>query len=92
MKNILVTTLFMLATLAWAVAQQPGNAPERSSGQATAPSSQVPDANQSQPSTPGGSDQAGLAKRRSRGPNRDRVDLKLVDESIGWHGTYNPSG
>jgi hypothetical protein len=47
MKNMLVTILFMLATLAWAVAQQPR----------TAPSSQTPDANQSQPSTPGSSGQ-----------------------------------
>jgi hypothetical protein len=68
MKNILVTTLFMLATLAWAVAQQPGNATERSSGQATAPSSQVPGADQSQPSTPGGSDQAGSQGQASNEP------------------------
>jgi hypothetical protein len=68
MKNMLVTTLFMLATLAWAVAQQPGSALERSSGQATAPSSQVPGANQSQPSTPGGSDQAGSQDQPSNAP------------------------
>ena len=51
MKKILVTTLFMLATLAWAAAQQPGSTPDRSSGQATPPSSQAPGA-QSQPSIP----------------------------------------
>ena len=34
MKKILVINLFMLATLAWAAAQQPGSNPERSSGQA----------------------------------------------------------
>ena len=68
MKTMLVTTLFMLATLTWAVAQQPGSAPERSSGQATAPSSQVPGANQSQPSTPGGSDQAGSQDQASSAP------------------------
>jgi len=45
MKNMLITILFMLATLAWAVAQQPG----------TAPSSPTPGANQSQP--PGSSGQ-----------------------------------
>jgi hypothetical protein len=33
MKKMLVTTLFMLATLAWAAAQQPGNPPDRSGGQ-----------------------------------------------------------
>ncbi len=37
MKKILVITLFMLATLAWAAAQQPGSTPDRSSGQATSP-------------------------------------------------------
>ena len=34
MKNILLMTLFMLATLAWAAAQQFDSAPERNSGQA----------------------------------------------------------
>src|SRR5580698_8268750 len=68
MKNLLLTTLFMLATLAWAVAQQPGNSPERSNGQGTAPSSQAPGANQSQPSTPGGSGQAGSQGQASNEP------------------------
>jgi cytoskeletal protein RodZ len=49
MKKILVASLFMLATLAWAAAQQPGSPPARS-GQAP---SQVPDASQSQPAAPG---------------------------------------
>jgi hypothetical protein len=52
MKKILVITLFMQATLAWAAAQQPDSTPEQSSGQATSPSSQAPDASPSQPSTP----------------------------------------
>ncbi len=56
MKKMLVVTLFMLATLAWAV-QQPGSTSERSSGQATSPSSQEPGASQSKPSTPGSADQ-----------------------------------
>jgi len=57
MKNMLVVTLFMLATLAWAEVQQPGSAPDRSSGQASSPRSQAPSAGQSQPSTPGSADQ-----------------------------------
>lgn len=57
MKKILVATLFMLATLAWAAAQQPGSTPDRSSGQATSPSSQAPGASQSQSSMPGSADQ-----------------------------------
>jgi len=54
MKKILVTALFILATLGWAAAQQPGGTP---GGQATSPSSQMPGASQSQPSMPGSADQ-----------------------------------
>jgi len=63
-----VTTLFMLASLAWAVAQQPGTGTQRSSGQDAAPRSQVPGANQTQPTTPGGSDQAGSQGQASNEP------------------------
>ncbi len=59
MKKIFIMTLFLLATLAWAAAQQSGSAPEPSSGQTTSSSSQTPDTTQSQPSTPGSADQAG---------------------------------
>lgn len=52
MKKILITTLFTLATLAWASAQQPGSMPQRGSGAPTSPGSQAPGA-QSQPSSPG---------------------------------------
>lgn len=62
MKSIIVMTLFMLAMLAWAAAQQPGSAPERNSGQTTSPS-QAPGATQTQPSTPGGTGQAGSSDR-----------------------------
>jgi hypothetical protein len=68
MKNILLMTLFMLATLAWAAAQQPGSAPERNSGQTTSPSSQAPGATQTQPSTPGSADQAGSRGQASNAP------------------------
>src|SRR5215469_16637335 len=68
MKNILVMTLFMLAMLAWAAAQQPGSAPERNSGQTTSPSSQAPGSTQTQPSTPGGAGQAGSSGRASNAP------------------------
>src|SRR5215467_11268163 len=59
MKNTLLITLFMLAMLAWAAAQQPGSAPERNSGQTTSPNSQAPGATQTQPSAPGGAGQPG---------------------------------
>ena len=65
MKNVLVMSLFMLATLAWAAAQQPDSASERNSGQTTSPSSQAPDATQTQPSTPGSADQAGSQAQES---------------------------
>jgi hypothetical protein len=64
MKNMLATTLFMLAMLAWAVAQQPSSATDGRSGQATSPSSQA-GASQSQPSSPGSADQAGSQDQRS---------------------------
>jgi hypothetical protein len=53
MKNILVVTVFMLASVAWAAAQQPGSAPDQGTGQTTSPSSQAAAASQSQ-STPNG--------------------------------------
>lgn len=59
MKNILAMILFMLATLAWAAAQQPSSAPEPNSGQTTSPSSPAPGATQTQPSKPGGAEQTG---------------------------------
>lgn len=56
MKNILVITAFMLASVAWAAAQQPSATPYPSNGQATSPSSQAP--SQAQPSTPPDQNQA----------------------------------
>lgn len=52
MKKLLTITVFMLATLAWAAAQQPG------SGQAGSPGS-VPGASQSQQPMPPGGTQGG---------------------------------
>ena len=52
MRNILVITLFMLATRAWAAAQQPGTTADPSSGQTTSPGTQAPSATQPQSSTP----------------------------------------
>jgi len=68
MKNILVMTLFILAILAWAAAQQPASAPERNSGQTASPSSQAPNATQTQPSKPGSADQAGSRGQESQAP------------------------
>jgi hypothetical protein len=68
MKNILVITLFMLMTLGWAAAQQPGSAPEPNNGQTASPNSQAPDATQNQPSKPGSTDQAGSQGQESQVP------------------------
>lgn len=59
MKKLLLLSLFMLATLVWAAAQQPGAMPHGSGGQATSPSAQVPDASQ-QPSSPGSAGQSSV--------------------------------
>jgi hypothetical protein len=67
-KNILVMTLFILATLAWVAAQQPGGAPDKNSGQTTSPNSQAPGATQTQPSKPGSADQAGSRGQESQPP------------------------
>ena len=58
MKSILVMTLFLLATLAWAAAQQPGSAPEQ----------KRPDATQTQPATPGSADQGDPRGQTSKAP------------------------
>lgn len=52
MKKILLTSLFMLATLAWAAAQQPSGTMPGSSNPATSPSSQT-GATQAPPPTAG---------------------------------------
>jgi hypothetical protein len=57
MRNILLASLFILATLAWAAAQQPGAMPHGSPGQSNPPSAQMPDATQSQPTMPGNAGQ-----------------------------------
>ena len=66
MKNLLLMTLFMLATLAWAAAQQPGSAPDPNSGQSASPSSQTP--GQSQSPAPGAANPAGAAGQASSSP------------------------
>ena len=68
MKNIFVMTLFMLAMLAWATAQQPGSDPERNSTQTASASSQSPGTTRTQPSKPGSGDQAGSRGQESQAP------------------------
>ena len=70
MKKTLMIMLFMLATFAWAAAQDAGSMGQ-SSGQAAPPSSQVPGAGQAQPGMPHGGDpgaQPGPAGQTSSAP------------------------
>jgi hypothetical protein len=55
--KMLIVTVFMLAALAWAAAQQPSGTPEHRGGQATSRNSQVPNASEPPASTPGSRDQ-----------------------------------
>jgi len=59
MKRTLLIMLFLLATLAWAAAQQAGSPMGQSGVPATPPGSQMPGASQSQPGTPGAAGQNG---------------------------------
>ncbi len=100
MKKISVVTLFVLATLLWAVAQKPG-----SSRQATSVSSQAPNAGQA-PHSPitegclGGSnpnftitDKAGTTYKLNLPPNADASALTPhVGESVQVMGDVNRSG
>ena len=58
----------MLAMRAWAAAQQTGSASARNSGQTAFPSSQAPDATQTQPSKPGSAYPAGSPDQESQAP------------------------
>jgi len=77
MTKMLATTLFMLATMAWAAAQQPGSTPERSSGQATFPST----------------DKAGISYKLNSPPNADTSTLTPhVGESVQVAGNVKGTG
>jgi hypothetical protein len=76
MKKILVTALFMLATLGWAAAQQPG------SGQATSPS-QMPGAGQSQSSMPGSAGQNTAPGGAQPGSQAPEVNAPITQGCLG---------
>ena len=56
MKRTLVVALFVMATMTWAVAQNPGGMPQ--SSQQPPSATQTPDASQSQPAAPGSAGQS----------------------------------
>jgi len=78
MKNIAVVFLFMLATIAWAAAQQPQTAPDRSNG-SSGSSSRTPDAGQASGSTTGA------------GPDQSRGQVSSAPVTEGCLGGSNPN-
>lgn len=83
MKKMLVVAVFTLATLAWAAAQQPGGMPQRSGGQATSPSSQIPDAGQQRPSTPGSADQDAPQTGAQAGSQGQAANAPITEGCLG---------
>jgi hypothetical protein len=79
MKKILMTSLFMLATLAWAAAQQPGSMGTGSTGQTTSSSSQA-GASQQQPSTSGAAGQEAGQSGMPGGGSRGEMANPTVTE------------
>ena len=83
MKNFLLITLFMLATLAWAAAQQAGGAPERSSTQSASPNSQAPTSGQPQASRPGSSDQDATQNGKQPGSQGPVANAPVTEGCLG---------
>ena len=76
MRKTLVITVFMLAMLAWATAQQRGSMPGQSGGQATSPGSQAPDASR----PPTGSSDQGSAQTGSQPGTQDPGGFPPITE------------
>jgi hypothetical protein len=86
MRRILVLSLFMLATLVWAAAQQPGTIRPGSGGQATspnAPTAQVPDASQSQAPAPGSAGQQGAQSGAQAGEPGQMANAPITEGCLG---------
>lgn len=82
MREILVTGLFMLATLVWA-AQRPDTMPQGSGGQATYPGAQVPGATQQQPSMPGSAGQTATPSGAQPGPQGEMANAPITEGCLG---------
>ena len=78
MKKVFVVTVFMLATLVWAVAQQPG-----SDGQATSPSSQLPNAGQRQPEAPDSADHDAAQTGAQPGSQGPAANVPITEGCLG---------
>jgi hypothetical protein len=79
MRQVLVLAAFMLATLVWAMAQQPGT----SGGQSTSPSSQTPGASQPQSSAPGSAGQGSAQSGADRGAQSQTANLPITEGCLG---------
>ncbi len=93
MRKFLILTLFILATLGWAIAQQPGAMPGQSGGQANPSGSQapgsMPDASQSQSQMPGTASQDPAAQGASPAAGQSQAASGQVTE--GCLGGSNPN-
>lgn len=76
MRKMLAVTLFMLATLAWAAAQQPGMGPG-------AAGSQGPGTGRMQPQTPGGVDQQPGQPGMQSGPQGPAASGPVTEGCLG---------
>ena len=83
MRQVLVSAVFMLATLGWAVAQQPGTNPQPSAGQATSPSSPAAGANQSQSPVPGSAGQSSPQPGAAPGAQTQATNKPITEGCLG---------
>ena len=97
-KRTLVIALFMLATLAWSAAQQPGSTPEQTGGQA-GPHGQAPNVPVTEGCLGGSNpnftimDKAGTTYKLNIPPNADTSKLaQHVGESVQVAGNVKDAG
>lgn len=79
MRQVVALAVFMLATMVWAMAQQP----EASGGQATSPSSQTPSTSQSQSSAPGSASQGSAQTGAERGAQAPAANMPITEGCLG---------
>jgi len=83
MRQVLVSGVFMLAILGWAVAQQPAASQQPSAGQATSPSSPAPGASQSQSSAPGAASQGSAQTGTAPGTQSQAANKPITEGCLG---------
>jgi hypothetical protein len=83
MKRILMLSLFIMLTLVWAAAQQPGAMPQGSGAQANPPGAQVPDASQSQVPAPGTAGSPAAQGGAPAGPQDQAANGSVTEGCLG---------